>query len=136
MNTVGTLIQSYYGLIQGCGKDVFTLTAPLNHNGDYVLIYPEGGVDQNTKTSKNETVIVRVEIVTRGQNEANQDECESTDTTIYDLIMPSASGNGLSASGLSINNVFRENYQYFIEQTTEGIIYKKTSRYSQRVHQN
>lgn len=135
MNTVGTLVTAYYDLIEGVG-DVFKLTVPLGHNGDYILIYPEGGVDQNTKTSKNEIVIIRVDIVTKGQNEASQVACEALDTSIYDLVMPVASGNGLSASGLSINNVTRENYQYFIEATAEGIIYKKTSRYSQRVHQN
>lgn len=138
MNVVGLLHTAYYNLLNGNvpGINVYKLSIPQTETGNFVWIYPEGGAEDNTKSSKNDNVIMRIDIVTRFQNEADQSICENADTVINELIIPTAGVNGLVApSGLQVLNVTRESYNYIIEQVAGGVAYRKISRYIQRVHQ-
>ena len=139
MNTVGLLLTAYYNAILNhtSGLNLYKLTVPETETGNYVWIYPEGGVDDNNKSSKNENVIIRVDIVTKFVNDTDQSICEDCDTEINLALLPTPAGHGLTdPSGLQFLNLRRENYTYQIEPTQGGgIIYRKISRYIQRVHQ-
>lgn len=139
MNTVGLLLTAYYNALTGNtnGLSLYKLTVPETETGDYVFIYPEGGSDNNTKSSKNEDVIIKVDIVTRSVNDAAQGICEAADAAINTALLPTAGNNGLTEpTGLQFLNLRRENYTYLIEATQGGgIVYRKVSRYVQRVHQ-
>lgn len=139
MNTVGLLLTAYFNALTGNtnGLSLYKLTVPETETGDYVFIYPEGGQDNNTKQSKNEDVIIKVDIVTRSVNDAAQGVCEAADTAINLALLPTPAGHGLTEpTGLQFLLLRRENYSYLIEATAGGgIIYRKVSRYIQRVHQ-
>lgn len=139
MNTVGNLLTAYFNLLnnQVPGFTVHKITVPENVNTNYIWLYPEGGADDINKRSKNETIIIRLDIVTLFQNDIDQTNCENADTIAYDLIVPSAGTvTGLTPpAGLQFLNVTRENYSYLIERQGSGAVYRKISRYSQRVHQ-
>lgn len=132
-------MDSYYDCLDGnvSGFNVHKIAAPLNETGNYILIYPEGGVSDDNKSKKNEFIIIRVDIVTRFQNVADQSICETADGIIDGLIIPTGGHNGLGAqTGLQFLGVKRENFSYIIEQETSNILYRKVSRYINRVHQN
>jgi len=138
MNVVGLLHTAYYNLLNGNvpGINIYKLSVPESEKGNHAWIYPEGGSEDNTKSSKNDLVIMRVDIITRFQNEADQSICEAADTIINELIIPTPGGNGLTApAGLQFLNLTRENYNYIIEQSNGVVIYRKISRYVTRVHQ-
>lgn len=139
MNTVGLLLTAYYNAIltHTGGLSLYKLTVPETEQGNYVWIYPEGGSDNNTKSSKNEDIIIKVDIITRFVNDADQSICEGADAAINLALIPTAGNNGLTEpTGLQFLNLRRENYTYLIEATQGGgIIYRKVSRYIQRVHQ-
>lgn len=137
MNTVGLTLTAYYNLINGqtAPLDAYKLTVPAGVT-NYIWIYPESGSENNTKSSKSDDIIICVQIITTFENDADQTICETADTIINELIIPQAGTTGLiSPAGLQILNVKRENYQYLIEGSGTNVIYRKNSRYSQRVHQ-
>jgi len=78
-----------------------------------------------------------VDIITKFVNDADQSICEDADSDINLALIPTAGTNGLTApTGLQFLLLHRENYTYQIEATAGGgIIYRKISRYIQRVHQ-
>ena len=137
MNVVGEVLTAYYSLINGqTALGTYKLTVPIDVTTNYVWLYPESGVEINTKSSKNDRLVIRVDIVTFFENDADQTACETADTIINELIIPTPGENGLTApSGLQFLNVERENYQYLIERSGTGVVYRKISRYTQRVHQ-
>lgn len=139
MNTVGLLLTAYYNALNGNtnGLSLYKLTVPETETGNYVWLYPEGGSDNNTKSSKNEDVVIKVDIITRFINDADQSICEDADAAINLALIPTAGTNGLTEpEGLQFLLLQRENYSYLIEATAGGgIIYRKVSRYIQRVHQ-
>lgn len=138
MNTVGNLLTAYFNLLNGQTGTltVHKLTVPENIKDNYVWIYPEGGNENNTKTSKNDIIIIRIDVITSFQNDADQTLVEDIDTIINELIIPTPGNTGLTPpAGLQYIDVTRENYQYLIERDGAGVVYRKISRYSQRVHQ-
>lgn len=138
MNTVGSLLTAYHTALNGNvpGMNIYKLNIPESEEGNYVWLYPEGGQDDNTKSSKVENIVIRVEIVTYFNNVADQSLCEAADEIIKNIIVPTPGIYGLiMPAGLQIMNVTRENYIYHIEPTGTGIIYRKTIRYIHRMIQ-
>jgi len=131
MNLVGTLLDIYYQKLNGNipGFNIYKLTIPEGEIGNYILITPESGRDENNKSKRIETVIIRIDIVTNFRNDANQNNLEAADLQVKNIIYTS----NLSGYGLEIRNVQRESYQYFIDLGQADMIYRKSSKYSQRV---
>lgn len=129
------LLNAYYTALVSSvtGFTVYKLTIPETEKGNFVLLSIESGADVDNKSKRVEDIVIRVDIVTNYRNDAAQATLEEADAIIKGIICPVASGNGLTGTGIEIRNVRRENYVYTVEGGTTDLIYRKVSRYSQRV---
>lgn len=134
---VGKILNAYYNAINGavsCG--VYKITVPESETGNYIWIYPEGGKDEDTKTTRAETVIIKIEIVTFFKNDVDHFILDSIESDMMSTIWGSPPTICLlipPLGGVEIRNVTREDYTYSIDKTENGVIYRKTIRFSNRV---
>jgi len=129
------LLNAYYDALNGnvTGFTVYKITIPETETGNFVLLSIEGGADADNKSERIEDINIRVDIVAKYKNDATQVAVETADGIIKDLISPNPAGNALSGTGIEIRNVRRENYVYTTEQPQSELLYRKVSRYSNRV---
>ena len=136
MNTVGALMDSWYDLINGISVPVYKIDVPETETGNYVIIRPESGTGQNNKRSLADDVVIITDVVTVFNNNANGETAEDIDAEVFDLVLPTPQGHGLTEpSGMQILNVKRETFNYLQEQDGTRVYHRKISRYVHRIHQ-
>lgn len=128
-------LNAYYEALDGnvSGFPVYKLTVPEDEKGNFVLLSIEGGADVDNKGRRIEEVVIIVDIVANYRNDASQAALETADGLIKDIICPNPGGNSLTGSGIEIRNVRRENYAYTVEGGGVDMVYRKISRYTNRI---
>ncbi len=137
MNTVGLLIDAYYGKLNGNvhGFGVYKLMIPISELSNFIRIYPESGSDNNNKSKFIEDVIIVVEIVSIFKNMADQAAVEDADSDIRGLLFNGNNSASFSITGVEIRNFDRDGYTYTITQDQSNTFYTKVTRYKQRLIQ-
>lgn len=136
MNAHGALLDAWYSLLSGISVPVYKGDVFQEEDGHYVVISIEGGQGQNNKRTINDDVVITVNVVTIFENNADVSVAESIDAEVFDLVLPTSGGVGLTeASGIQILNVNRETFDYVHENDNKKVYYRKVSRYRHRIHQ-
>lgn len=136
MNAHGAVLQAYYDKLNGnvSGFNVYKVDVPETEEGNYIVVRPESGTGQNNKRSINDNLIIITDIVTVFENNINSDVVDDADAIVYDLIVPTASSNGLAAqAGIDIW-AERESFDYLPDADGTKNYFRKISRYKNRVH--
>jgi hypothetical protein len=102
---------------------------------NYVWLRLESGFDSSNKKSFNDDITIITEIVTQFNNVGDDSVMEGIDSEIVNKIMSGPGQSTLTASGLQIMNIKRDQHYPPEEMDGTNIYLRKISRYTNHVHQ-
>ena len=135
------VMDSWYSLLNGnvtydsAEVPVYKEDAPYTTSGHYILLRAEGQTWAANKTVFADNVVVIVDVVTVFKHNINRYVVDSIDEQIFNLVFQTPSIHLLDQpAGKTIDGVVRETSTYIEENDGVNSIYRKVSRYNQRVY--
>ncbi len=134
MNSSKLVLDAWYDKLNGAISVPVYKRVPEDAPDNYVQLRVEGTVDSTNKRSFNDEVTIVTDITTTFKNVGDDSVMEGIDSEIVSLVMTSPGQNSLTATGLQILNIRRD--QQYLELADKVNVYlRKISRYSHHIHQ-
>ena len=122
INVSNRVLEAYYNLLSGLSIDgttvpVYRVDAPVDAPNYYVIIRAESIGNRSNNNAFVHSVAVVTDVVTKfGASELIRDDIASRiDSSIGSLLLPTPSTHGLSATGIQITSVRRQDQNFIPE---------------------
>jgi hypothetical protein len=100
---------------------------------NHIIISTIYGASQNTQTSFIDRVRVTLDIVTYQKNAWSRKPASDIEALVVAALIPNRQSTSLNIAGIQFNDVYRAEYDYITEQSSNGNVVRKLSVISQVV---